>query len=83
MISNFSICRDVFTSHLLLWGQKASTCGERIKLKLYNISPLLQPFTEGQKAMSRAIVAVELLKLNKNGIFDFKDATTTVEVVKI
>ncbi|XP_052771669.1 cilia- and flagella-associated protein 46-like isoform X4 [Mya arenaria] len=39
-----------------------------------------EPFTEGQKPMSRSIVAVEMLKLNKNGIMEFKEAPPIAEV---
>lgn len=39
-----------------------------------------EPYTEGQKAMSRSIVAVEMLKLNKNGIMEFKEVPPITEV---
>lgn len=41
---------------------------------------LLQPYTQGQRAMSRAIVATEMLKLNKNGIMEFKEVPPIAEV---
>jgi ADP-glucose pyrophosphorylase len=40
----------------------------------------LQPHSEGQRQMTRAIVAVELLHVSKNGIMEFKETPTVNEV---
>ncbi|KAL4232411.1 Cilia and flagella associated protein 46 [Mactra antiquata] len=42
-----------------------------------------EPWTGGQKAMSRSIVAVEMLKLNKNGILEFKEVPAINEVANM
>ncbi|XP_060585472.1 cilia- and flagella-associated protein 46-like isoform X2 [Ruditapes philippinarum] len=42
-----------------------------------------EPWTEGQKAMSRSIVAVEMLKLNKNNIMEFKEVPPITEVANM
>ena len=40
-----------------------------------------QSSTEGQIPMTRAIIAVEMLSLNFNGIMEFKEAPTYQNVV--
>ncbi|XP_052228420.1 cilia- and flagella-associated protein 46-like isoform X3 [Dreissena polymorpha] len=42
-----------------------------------------EPYTEGQRAMSRSIVAVEMLKLNKNGIMELKEVPAIAEVANM
>ncbi|XP_060072788.1 cilia- and flagella-associated protein 46-like [Ylistrum balloti] len=39
-----------------------------------------EPYTEGQRQMTRAIVAMEMLTVNRNGIMEFKDTPTIAEV---
>lgn len=42
-----------------------------------------EPYTEGQRQMTRAIVAVEMLHLSRNGILEFKDTPPVAEVIVI
>lgn len=41
---------------------------------------LFQPYSEGQRQMTRAIVAMEMLTVNRNGIMEFKDTPSIAEV---
>ena len=50
-------------------------------LRIMCIIFIIQPFTEGQKPMSRSIVAVEMLTVNKNGILEFKETPAITEVI--
>lgn len=40
----------------------------------------LQPYSEGQRQMTRGIVAVEMLHLSRNGIMEFRDTPPISEV---
>ncbi|XP_069140158.1 cilia- and flagella-associated protein 46-like isoform X2 [Argopecten irradians] len=39
-----------------------------------------EPYTEGQRQMTRAIVAMEMLTVNRNGIMEFKETPSIPEV---
>ncbi|CAC5380788.1 Cilia- and flagella-associated protein 46 [Mytilus coruscus] len=42
-----------------------------------------EPYTEGQRQMTRAIVAVEMLHLSRNGILEFKDTPPVAEIASM
>ncbi|XP_053406399.1 cilia- and flagella-associated protein 46-like [Mercenaria mercenaria] len=48
-----------------------------------DLKKAIEPWTEGQRAMSRSIVAVEMLKLNKNNIMEFKEVPPIAEVANM